>query len=127
MLTLVVTLTAFWLYTLHFNQNSTHDADSDCSCGCKRAAGCSLTGHSDTYCYKYASCRGSHQSQSMIIGSLPRSDALRYRCHTILSLQRIMAQLHAKAADHMPPQAQLQLLAVLQVWHCHHQLQATAR
>ncbi len=51
----------------------------------------------------------------MIIGSLPRSDALRYRCHTILSLQRVMAQLHAKAAAHMPPQAQLKLLGVLQV------------
>lgn len=51
----------------------------------------------------------------MILGSLPKPDALRYRCHTILSLQRILAGLHAKAADHMPPQAQLQLLAVLQV------------
>lgn len=54
------------------------------------------------------------QGQSMILGSLPKPDALRYRCHTILSLQRILAGLHAKAADHMPPQAQLQLLAVLQ-------------
>ena len=51
----------------------------------------------------------------MILGSLPKSDALRYRCHTILSLQRIMAQLHAKAAAQMPAQVQLQLLAVLQV------------
>ncbi len=51
----------------------------------------------------------------MIIGSLPKSDALCYRCHTILSLQRVMAQLHAKAAAHMPAQAQLKLLAVLQV------------
>lgn len=60
-------------------------------------------------------CRESSQGQSLVIGSLPKSDALRYRCHTILSLQRLMAQLHAKAAAHMPPQAQLKLLAVLQV------------
>ncbi len=60
-------------------------------------------------------CRNSSQGQSMIIGSLPKSDALRYRCHTILSLQKVMAQLHAKAAAHMPAQAQLKLLAVLQV------------
>ena len=51
----------------------------------------------------------------MILGSLPKSDALRYRCHTILSLQRIIAHLNAKAAGQMPPQAQLQLLTVLQV------------
>lgn len=51
----------------------------------------------------------------MILGSLPKSDALRYRCHTILSLQRIMAQLHSQAAAQMPPSAHLQLLAVLQV------------
>lgn len=51
----------------------------------------------------------------MIIGSLPRSDALRYRCHSILSLQRVMAQLHSQAASSMPADAQLQLLAVLQV------------
>lgn len=58
--------------------------------------------------------RDSSQGQSLIIGSLPKSDALRYRCHTILSLQRVMAQLHAKAAAHMPPQTQLKLLTVLQ-------------
>ena len=60
-------------------------------------------------------CRPSSDSQNVIIGSLPRSDALRYRCHTILALQRVMAHLHAKAASQMPAQSQLQLLAVLQV------------
>ena len=60
-------------------------------------------------------CRTFSDTHSMILGSLPKSDALRYRCHTILSLQRIMAQLHAKAAAQMPAQVQLQLLAVLQV------------
>lgn len=60
-------------------------------------------------------CRPSSQSQNVIIGSLPKSDALRYRCHTILALQRVMAQLHVKAAAHMPAQSQLRLLAVLQV------------
>ena len=60
-------------------------------------------------------CRHSTETHNVIIGSLPKSDALRYRCHTILSLQRVMAQLHAKAAAHIPPQTQLRLLAVLQV------------
>ena len=61
-------------------------------------------------------CRGgAAASPSVIIGSLPKPDALRYRCHTILSLQRIVAHLHATAAAEMPPQAQLQLLMVLQV------------
>ena len=61
-------------------------------------------------------CRPSSEGQNVIIGSLPRSDALRYRCHTILALQRVMAHLHAKAASDMPAQSQLRLLAVLQVW-----------
>lgn len=60
-------------------------------------------------------CRPASESQSVIIGSLPKSDALRYRCHTILALQRVIAQLHVKAAPHMPAQSQLRLLAVLQV------------
>ena len=54
--------------------------------------------------------------ESLIIGSLPRLDALRYRCHSILSLQRVMAHLHSQAASSMPADAQLQLLAVLQVY-----------
>lgn len=58
-------------------------------------------------------CRSGQES--LIIGSLPRSDALRYRCHSMLSLQRVMAHLHAEAAVHMPAEAQLQLLMVLQV------------
>ena len=58
-------------------------------------------------------CRSGQES--LIIGSLPRSDALRYRCHSILSLQRVMAQLHDQAAVHMPAEAHLQLLTVLQV------------
>ncbi|KAL0043362.1 hypothetical protein WJX79_002614 [Trebouxia sp. C0005] len=74
--------------------------------------GCSF--HSLETLLSDQSTRESSQGQSLVIGSLPKSDALRYRCHTILSLQRLMAQLHAKAAAHMPPQAQLKLLAVLQ-------------
>ncbi|DBA73285.1 hypothetical protein WJX77_003623 [Trebouxia sp. C0004] len=74
--------------------------------------GCSF--HSLETLLSDQSPRDSSPGQSMTIGSLPKSDALRYRCHTILSLQRVMAQLHAKAAAHMPPQAQLKMLAVLQ-------------
>lgn len=59
--------------------------------------------------------RPSSEGQNVVIGSLPKSDALRYRCHTILALQRVMAQLHAEAASHMPAQSHLQLLMVLQV------------
>lgn len=60
-------------------------------------------------------CRPSSEGQNVTIGSLPKSDALRYRCHTILALQRVIAQLHAKAASQMPAESQLRLLAVLQV------------
>ncbi|KAL3134912.1 hypothetical protein ABBQ32_007876 [Trebouxia sp. C0010 RCD-2024] len=82
--------------------------------GWERAVDAFETGCSFSSLETLLADRPSSESHNVIVGSLPRSDALRYRCHTILALQRVMAQLHAKAASHIPAQSQLRLLAVLQ-------------